>query len=136
MAGIKHLADIYQQKGKEFIDKLFDNFVTINEKLDGSAFSIEKSPLNKIEYFKRNNSSPISLIDRTLMRFYESAISYFDQVDPSVIEKIPKGWRFGFEYMLSDTPQEITYSRVPKNNLVLSYIHVKNNHLSYHLYNQ
>ena len=35
MAGITHLLAIYKQKGRDFVDKLFDKFVTVNEKLDG-----------------------------------------------------------------------------------------------------
>lgn len=127
MAGITHLTDIYRKKGKEFINKLFDNFVTINEKIDGSAFSVEKSYMNnELEFFKRNNRTPISMIDRTLAKFYERPISHFEGLDAVTLSKMPQGWRFGFEYLVSDTPQEISYDRIPKNHLILSYIHVKN----------
>ena len=127
MAGITHLSDIYRKKGKEFINKLFDNFVTINEKIDGSAFSVEKNYMNnELEFFKRNNHTPISLIDRTLAKFYERPIGHFEGLDANTLAKMPQGWRFGFEYLVSDTPQEISYDRVPKNHLILSYIHVKN----------
>lgn len=127
MAGITHLTDIYRKKGKEFINKLFDNFVTINEKIDGSAFSVEKSYIsNELEFFKRNNRTPISMIDRTLAQFYERPIAHFEGLDVKTMSKMLPGWRFGFEYLSSDTPQEISYDRVPQNHLILSYIHVKN----------
>lgn len=127
MAGISHLADIYRKKGKDFIDKLFDNYVTVNEKLDGSAFSLERSLVTKeMEFYKRNNANPISLVDRTLARYYEKPISYFTSLDESVSSKLPLGWRFGFEYFVSEGPQELFYDRMPKNGLVLSYIHVRN----------
>lgn len=127
MAGIAHLQEIYKKKGREFIDKLFDSYVTINEKLDASAFAVEKNQVSKqVEFFKRNTESPISLIDRTLMRYYEKPISHFTSLSEDVINKMPAGWRFGFEYFINEKPQEISYDRVPKNHLVLSYIHVKN----------
>ena len=39
MSGIKNLADIYEKQGKDFVEKLFKDDVTITENLDGSAFS-------------------------------------------------------------------------------------------------
>ena len=43
MAGINHLSEIYQKKGKEFVDKLFNLVLTISEQLDGSVFCFEKN---------------------------------------------------------------------------------------------
>lgn len=127
MAGISHLQEIYKKKGKDFIAKLFDSFVTVNEKLDASAFGLEKDAVTgNILYYKRNTESPITKIDRTLMRYYERPISHFESLPEEVKSKMPPGWRFGFEYFVNEQPQYISYDRVPKNNLVLSYIHVKN----------
>ena len=50
MAGITHLSQIYHEKGKEFINKLFDKYVTINEKLDFNSFQVEKTSENKFEF--------------------------------------------------------------------------------------
>ena len=127
MAGISHLQEIFKKKGKEFVTRLFDSFVTVNEKLDASAFGIEKDPVSGlVQYYKRNTESPISKIDRTLMRYYENPISHFDGLGEQVKSKIPPAWRFGFEYFINEQPQYICYDRLPKNNLVLSYVHVKN----------
>jgi len=127
MAGITHLQEIYKKKGKDFVQSLFDKYVTINEKLDASAFGIEKNAATKkLEFFKRNTETPISLIDRTLMKLYEQPINYFETLDQNLLDTIPARWRFGMEYFANEHPQEISYDRLPKNNLVLSYIHVKN----------
>jgi cytidyltransferase-like protein len=124
---ITHLHDIYKKKGKDFIQSLFDKFVTVNEKMDGSFFAIEKNPsTKKLEFFKRNSDMPISVIDRTIMKLYEKPIHYFEGLDQSVIDAVPSKWRFGMEYFANEHPQEIAYDRLPKNGLVLSYIHVKN----------
>ena len=39
--------------------------------------------------------------------------------------EIPAGWRFGMEYFINQKPVTISYDRIPKNNLVLTYILVK-----------
>lgn len=127
MAGIAHLNEIYKKKGKDFLDKLFDSYVTINEKLDASAFAVEKNPVSKkIEFFKRNTVNPISAVDRTLVRYYEAPIEHINGLDEKILNKLPSGWRFGMEYFANTNPQELIYDKAPKNGLVLSYIHVKN----------
>ena len=45
MAGISHLYDLYNKKGKDFIDNLFNTYVTVNEKMDGSAFIFERDTM-------------------------------------------------------------------------------------------
>lgn len=126
MAGIKHLADIYRKKGKTFVSRLFDNYVTINEKIDGSAFSVERNPVTReMVFYKRDDRQPISMVDRTLARFYEAPIEHFENLPVAVRQKMPPGWRFGFEYLATADQQDIVYDRTPKNNLILSYIHVK-----------
>lgn len=127
MAGISSIQEIYKKKGKDFLDKLFDSYVTINEKLDASAFAVEKNAVSKkIEFFKRNTDTPISAIDRTLVQYYEAPIKHINSLDEKTISKLPNGWRFGMEYFANSNPQELVYDKMPKNGLVLSYIHVRN----------
>ncbi len=124
MAGINHLYDIYNKKGSDFTDQLFNQYVTINEKMDGSAFSFERDKeTGKFKFFRRDQRNPITLIDRTLMKYYEKPIQYIESLPPTVLERIPRGWRFGLEYFASRKPVEISYDRLPKNNLILSYVH-------------
>lgn len=124
MAGINHLYDIYNKKGSDFISQLFSQFVTINEKMDGSAFSFERDKeTGNFKFYRRDQRNPITLVDRTLMKYYEKPIQYIESLPPNILEKIPRGWRFGLEYFANKKPVEITYDRLPKNNLILSYIH-------------
>lgn len=126
MAGISHLYDLYNNKGKEFVDELFNSYVTVNEKMDGSAFIFERSPeTGKFIFYKRDQRNPITLVDRTLMKYYEKPIQYIESLPPHIIQKIPRGWRFGLEYFSNTQPVEIAYDRLPKNNLILSYVHPK-----------
>jgi len=124
MAGINHLYDIYNKKGSDFVNQLFNRYVTINEKMDGSAFSFERDKESgNFRFYRRDQRNPITLVDRTLMKYYEKPIQYIESLPPNILEKIPRGWRFGLEYFSNTKPVEISYDRLPKNNLILSYIH-------------
>lgn len=124
MSGITHLYELYNKKGKDFIDSLLNSYVTINEKIDGSAFIFERDEESgKFKFYKRDQRNPITLVDRTLMKYYEKPIQYIESLPPHIIQRIPRGWRFGLEYLSTVNPVEIVYDRVPKNNLILSYIH-------------
>jgi len=125
MSGISHLYDLYNKKGQEFIEKLFNTYVTVNEKMDGSAFIFERNlETGKFKFYKRDQRNPITMVDRTLMKYYEVPIQYIESLPPHIISKIPRGWKFGLEYFSSPQPVEIAYDRIPKNNLILSYVHV------------
>ena len=124
MAGINHLYDLYNKKGADFVNQLFNQYVTINEKMDGSAFSFERDKdTGKFKFYRRDQRNPITMVDRTLMKYYEKPIQYIESLPPHVIQKIPRGWRFGLEYFANTNPVEIVYDRIPKNHLILSYVH-------------
>ena len=124
MAGINHLYDLYNKKGADFVNQLFNQYVTINEKMDGSAFSFERDKdTGKFKFYRRDPRNPITMVDRTLMKYYEKPIQYIESLPPHVIQKIPRGWRFGLEYFANTNPVEIVYDRLPKNHLILSYVH-------------
>jgi len=124
MAGISHLYDIYK-KDPKFVEKLLDSHVEAEEKLDGSRFGFEVREDGEMKFFKRNDSAPITKIDRTLAKYYEKAISHFESFTDEKISQIPEGWRFGFEYFPNLTPVKITYDRIPLNHLVLTDITVR-----------
>ena len=125
MSGISHLYDLYNKKGQDFIEKLFNTYVTVNEKMDGSAFIFERSLENgKFKFYKRDQRNPITMVDRTLMKYYEVPIQYIESLPPHILNKIPRGWKFGLEFFSNPQPVEIAYDRIPKNNLILSYVHV------------
>lgn len=124
MSGINHLYDIYNKKGQEFVDQLFNTFVTVNEKMDGSAFTFERDKeTGNFKFYRRDQRNPITFVDRTLMKYYEKPIQYIKSLPPHILEKIPRGWRFGLEYFSNTKPVEIIYDTIPKNHLILSYVH-------------
>ena len=124
MSGINHLYDIYNKKGQDFVDQLFNTYVTVNEKMDGSAFTFERDKeTGKFKFYRRDQRNPITFVDRTLMKYYEKPIQYIESLPPHILEQIPRGWRFGLEYFANTKPVEITYDTMPKNHLLLSYVH-------------
>jgi hypothetical protein len=90
------------------------------------SFSFERSPFDGTIYFyKRDQDNPISKIDRVLMDYYEQPIAHIQRLPESVINEIPTGWRFGMEFFMNTNPVLISYQRMPKNNLVLTHITVR-----------
>jgi nicotinamide mononucleotide adenylyltransferase len=126
MSGIKYLADIYEKKGKDFIEKLFSQELSVTENLDGSSFSFERDFTgDNISFYKKDQENPITKVDRILMRYYEKPINYIESLPESVKSEIPKGWRFGMIYFPNTKPVRIEYERLPKNHLILTHILVR-----------
>ena len=116
MAGLTHLKDLYSSKGIQFIEKLFSNDVYITEKIDGSRFAFKKEN-GELVFFKRDGKTPINMVDRTVMSFYESAIEHVESLK---LNNIPEGIVFGFEYFANNNPGSIVYDKIPKNGLILT----------------
>lgn len=126
MAGIKYLLDIYEKKGKGFIEKLFNKTLTVTENLDGSTFSFEKDFTgDNISFYKKDQENPITKVDRILMKYYEKPIIYIDSLPEEVKEEIPRGWRFGMSYFPNTKPVRIEYDRIPKNYLLLTHVIIR-----------
>lgn len=126
MAGIRNLSEIYQKKGKEFVEKLFNQDVTITENLDGSSFSFERDFIgDNISFYKKDQENPISRVDRILMTYYEKPINYIESLPEEVKSEIPKGWRFGMLYFPNTKPVRIEYDRIPKNHLILTHVTIR-----------
>jgi|GEM_PF-1539059 hypothetical protein len=125
MAGLNHLKDIYEKKGKEFLEALLNKEVIVNEKMDGAFFGAQRNCGNSeepFEFFKRNTK--LTGVDRVLSSYYNPALKHFDELSADSIEKLPCNYHFGMEYFSSPTAQSIQYDRLPKNHLILSYIHI------------
>jgi hypothetical protein len=122
MAGINHLKEVYEKKGKDFLEKLLNSYVIINERVDGTFFGVKKTKDDLFKYFKK--SGEISYVDRVLMKYYNPAISYFESISPEKRQRIPSNFFFGFEYFTKGDAVDL--KSLPKNGLVLSYIHKLN----------
>ena len=121
---MKELINVYQEKGEEFLDDLFNDYLIVTEKLAGSSFSFQKKD-NTLQFFKGDSKKPISLIDRTLMVYYEKPIQFISDIPAEILTTVPNNWRFCFQYFVNNKPTNIEYERLPHNSLVLTHIIVK-----------
>lgn len=122
MAGINHLKEVFDKRGEEFLNNLLNNYVIINEKMDGTFFGVKKDKgSDKFRYFKK--SGEISYVDRVLMKYYNAAIAHFERLPIEKRQRIPSNFYFGFEYLTNHDNLSSGYDRLPKNQLTLSYIH-------------
>lgn len=121
---MEELQKIYKKEGSDFINDLLSDYVIVTEKLSGSSFAFEKHG-DDLKFFKGNGHKPISLVDRTIMMYYEPPIRHITQAMESACTAVPDNWRFCFQYFVHNEPGVIKYTMLPKNNLVLTHIHVK-----------
>lgn len=119
---ILDIREVLEQKGADFVQKLLDSEITVYEKLDGNAIGFYKNENGRLVFFKKNDKQEISIIDRTVTNLYDKPIGYFENLPKEVIESIPVGYKFGFEYFASHKPLNVEYDNLPKNNLILNYI--------------
>lgn len=122
MAGIKHLKQIHDKKGDDFLNNLLNNFVIINENINGTFFGLTKDKkTDRFRYFKK--SGEITYVDRMLMKYYNPAIAYFETISEDKRQRIPSNFYFGFEFVTKRDAESSNFTKLPKNNLILSYIH-------------
>jgi len=121
MPGIKHLKEVHDKKGDDFLGKILNEYVIINENINGSFFGVKKSEDDSFKFFKK--SGQITYVDQMLMKFYNKAIEYFNNIPKDKINRIPNNLYFGFQYITNKDSSSSKYDKKPKNNLVLSYIH-------------
>ena len=122
---LTNLKDIYKDKGRTFVESLFTKYVIVSEQIDGSRITINRDLNNRLCYCKKDGS-PINFIDRTMMVFYETAFTHFEDMSMETILKMPENWIFGFQYFPSNAPANITYDRTPENGLILTDIQIVN----------
>ena len=125
MAGINHLREVYEKKGESFLNGLLNNYVIINEKVDGAFFGVKKTGDDKFKYFKK--SGEITYVDQVLMKYYNTAIDHFNGLPDEKKQRIPANFFFGFEYFTKGDTKSMKRSELPKNGLILAYIHKLDN---------
>ena len=118
MAEILSLREVFRKEGMQFVNKLFDGFVIISEKLNATRFCVQKSEDGTLEFYKKDGR--ITKIDRALTRLYEQPINYFESLPKDVIDKLLVGYRYGFRFFHDSKPAMISYDKIPMNGLVLT----------------
>jgi len=122
MSGINTLNSFYKKEGKEKLQTLLQNYVVIVEKFSACNFYVQRVN-DQLLFFKKDDQNEIDVIDRTVSKLYENAISHFVNFDHS---DFPENYRFGFEYFPNNNPGEIEYTSIPESRLVLTRVMIKN----------
>lgn len=111
--------ELINNRGDDFINRLFTMPVTVYEKLDASQFSFECDEDGVFSFYKQGQNTPISKIDITLSQYFNGAIKFIQNLPLDKIKLIPPHWRFCCEYFIDKSPVYISYDEMPKNGLVL-----------------
>jgi len=96
--------------GTDYIRDLFNEAVEVTEKVDGSQFVFGK--VNGTLYIR---SKGAELFTANPEKMFAEAISYVD----SIQDRMPEGIIYYTEYLKKPRHNTLTYSRVPKNHLIL-----------------
>lgn len=103
--------------------QLLNHTCVVTEKIQASSFHVQNNDIG-FKFFKSGNKKLMDKVDRTVVKYYETAISYIDSLSDSVKSQMPTDWKFGFDYMVNSKTIDIKYDRLPKNNLMLTHIQV------------
>lgn len=119
--GLNTLQQLVKDRTEEFITELFSSYVVVSEKIDAARISFQVKD-GMISIWRKDERYPISIVDRTLMQYYEKAIDHITSVIDYAV--IPENHRFGCYYFSSLTPNKTQYKRMPKNNIILTDVRV------------
>lgn len=116
MAGLSHLRDVYEKRGKDFLENLLNKSVIINENIGGAYFGAKKdADTNTFNYFKKD--SKLGYVDRVLSKYYESAIQAFQSIPHPIVVGIPEKLVFGMQYSPEKKkPLTLTHIKVLDEN--------------------
>lgn len=105
---------------QELLSSIFDSEIIVFEDIQGSKIWINWDGKQFTIKPKSISSESINLIDLAMQNYYNPAIKFFESLDIRVKSLLNRKWWFCFEYFPDNQPANIEYSRVPKNNLVLT----------------
>jgi len=115
---LAHFTDLMNQKGNNFIDELLNRTITVNLKIDQSAFVVGNVN-GEIKYYGREGRTEITKHRRKGMDLYEEPIRHLESRD---LSKIPSGVFVYLEFFDDRLPTLVKYMTKPKNNLIISYL--------------
>ena len=119
MSKLMNLSEISDDNS---LNQVLDGELIILEDIQGSKIYVNWNGHKFTIKAKSLSSDPINLIDLAMQNYYNNAIDFFDSLSERVLGLLNRKWWFCFEYFPDNQPANIEYSRIPKNNLVLTSI--------------
>lgn len=107
---------------QEILTSLFDDEIVVLEDVQGSKIWVNWNGKEFEIRPKSVSNDPINLVDLAMQNYYNPVIKYFTELDERVKSLLNRKWWYCFEYFPDEQPANIEYSRVPKNQLVLTSI--------------
>jgi hypothetical protein len=104
------------------LNEIFNDEIIVIEDIQGSKIWVNWNGKDFIIKPKSIQNEAINLVDLAMQNYYNPAIKYFNSLDDRIKGLLNKKWWYCFEYFPDNQPANIEYSRVPKNNLVLTFI--------------
>ena len=119
------LITLNDTESQELINDIFKEEIIVIEDVQGSKIWVNWNGNEFTIKPKSLSNDPINLIDLAMQNYYNPAMDYLKSLDNRVKSLLNKKWWFCFEYFPDNQPGNIEYSKVPKNNLVLTSINKK-----------
>lgn len=120
---LQNLKTYFSESNINDFKQLLNQTCVVTEKIQASSFHVQNSDIG-FKFFKSGNKKPMDKVDRTIVKYYETAISYLDSLSEDIKSQMPTDWKFGFDYMINPKTIDIKYDKLPKNNLMLTHIQV------------
>ena len=104
---------------QEILSSILDQEIIVFEDIQGSKIWVNWDGKEFTFKAKSMSSEPINLIDLAMQNYYNDGVRYLNSLDSRVKSLLNRKWWFCFEYFPDEQPANISYSKTPKNNLVL-----------------
>ena len=106
----------------EILNGVLSDEIIVYEDIQGSKIWVNWNGKEFTIKPKSLSNDAINMIDLAMQNYYNNALNYFNSLDNRVKSLLNRKWWFCFEYFPDNQPANIEYDRVPKNNLVLTFI--------------
>lgn len=106
----------------EFINLISNEEIIVYEDVQASKIWVNYKNGEWLIRPKNVNNEPINLIDLAVQKFYKDAYAYLLSLPVEVTNILKSNIYLCFEYFPDEQPANIKYSRIPKNNLILTTI--------------
>lgn len=119
---LQNLKTYFESSNRQDFVRMIKQPAIVSEKVQASSFHVKRNENGGFDFYKSGQKTEMNKVDRTIVKYYETAINYFKAINPAIIEQMPLDWKFGFDYLPTKKSVTLEYDLLPKNNLILTHI--------------